>query len=282
MTQTRNASVRVPGARIHYQVDGSGPVLVVGQSGDGDADRSRDLVAGLTGRFTVVTWDRRGLSRSVCDDPAAPVTMREHAGDLMAVLDEVTDRPVLMLGLSVGAVLGMHVLRAYPERVACLVAHEPIALRLLEPAAEARARRDLTAVLETHRRAGWRAAAGRVAAVLGIDPRGQETEPGISAFPFDERRAANFEYFLGRDLDAALTDDLRASDLPAGAPIVPAVGERSPADGFDHRAALALAGHLGVPAERFPGGHNGNLTHPRAFAARLLDVLGARSLIVAG
>src|SRR5690349_16199182 len=100
MTEIRNASVRVSGARIHYQVAGIGSVRLVGQSGDRDADRTRDLVAGLTGRFTVVTWDRRGLSRSVCDDPAARVAMREHTDDVAAVLREVTDRPALMLGLS--------------------------------------------------------------------------------------------------------------------------------------------------------------------------------------
>ncbi|KUL33385.1 hypothetical protein [Actinoplanes awajinensis] len=111
--------------------------------------------------------------------------------------------------------------------------------------------------------------------MLGIDPRDQETEPGVREFPFDERRAADFEYFLSHDLDAALQDDLRLGDLPAGARIVPAVGETSPVGGFDRQAGLVLARHLGVPAVRFPGGHNGNMTHPRAFAARLTEVLGA-------
>ncbi|MFI1996155.1 alpha/beta fold hydrolase [Actinoplanes sp. NPDC020271] len=266
-------TVDVDGARIHYQVIGRGPVLLIGQSGDGDADRTVDLADRLSGEFTVVTWDRRGLSRTVCDDPGAPVSIRQHAADAAAVARAVTDRPAAMLGLSLGAAIGMHMLTAYPEIVADLVAHEPIALGFLAPADSARARRELGEVIATHRVAGWRAAAGKVAAVLGIDPRGQETEPGVTVFPFDDRRAANFEYFLGHDLDAALRDDLTLDDLPPGARIIPAVGERSPRDGFDYLAGIGLAEHLGVVAECFPGGHNGNLTHPTAFAVRVIELL---------
>src|SRR5690349_23032959 len=151
--------VEVPGARIHYQVAGDGPVLLVGQSGDGDADRTTDLAKHLADRFTVVTWDRRGLSRSVCDDPQAPVSIRVHARDAAAVLRRVTDRPAAMLGLSLGAAIGLHLLTAYPAIVSELVAHEPIALGFLDPADDARARRELAEVQAAHRDAGWRAAA---------------------------------------------------------------------------------------------------------------------------
>jgi pimeloyl-ACP methyl ester carboxylesterase len=257
---------------LHYQIAGSGPVLLIGQSGEGDADRTVDLVGHLTDHFTVVTYDRRGLSRSVAD---GPVSIRQHADDAAAVLRHVTDAPAAMLGLSLGAAIGLHMLRAYPGMIEVLIAHEPIALSFLEPADADLARQKLTGVRAAHRRHGWRAAAAEVAAVLGIDPRDQETEPGITRFPFTDRRAANFEYFLTNDIAAALADPLRLADVPRDARIIPAVGESSPPDGFDYLAALALADHLAVPVRRFPGGHNGNLTHPRAFAERVLGALGA-------
>ncbi|WP_155373781.1 hypothetical protein [Catellatospora vulcania] len=56
---------------------------------------------------------------------------------------------------------------------------------------------------------------------------------------------------------------------PRDGRVIPAGGETSPHDGFDHLAGIALAAHLDVPVRRFPGGHNGNLTHPRAFAQRI-------------
>ncbi|MGI5184196.1 alpha/beta fold hydrolase [Dactylosporangium sp. CA-152071] len=272
-----DTSVKVDGARIHYDVTGRGPVLLVAQSGEGDADRTVDLVGHLAGQFTVVTYDRRGLSRSRPDDPAAPVSVRQHADDAAAVLRQVTDAPALMLGLSLGAAIGLHLIAAHPGTVGTLVAHEPIAPRFLTAAEQATARADLESVRRAHREQGWRAAAARVAAVLGIDPHAQETEPGITQFPFTEARAANFEFFLANDLAAVLADGLELRDVPKAAHVIPAVGRTSPRDGFDYLAAQALAVHLETPARSFAGGHNGNLTHPRAFAEGVCEVLEIRT-----
>jgi pimeloyl-ACP methyl ester carboxylesterase len=270
--------VEVDGARIHYQVTGSGPVLFVSQSGEGDADRSADLVGHLADRFTVVGYDRRGLSRSVVDDPSQPVSMRQHAADAAAVLRQVADAPVAMIGLSLGAAIGLHLLAEHPGTIGTLIAHEPIALRFLPDPTAAAASEKLADVRRVHQESGWRAAAARVAAVLGIDPHEQDTEPGITPFPVTDQRAANFEYFLSHDLEAARTDTLRLADVPRAARIIPGVGSTSPHDGFDYLAALALADHLGVPAQPFPGGHNGNLTHPRAFAHLARDLLAEAPL----
>ncbi|NUT03194.1 MAG: alpha/beta hydrolase [Hamadaea sp.] len=270
---SENGYVTTDGARIYYQVVGSGPTLFVAQSGEGDADRTVDLADALADRFTVVTYDRRGLSRSIPDEPGAPVSLRRHADDAAAVLREVAGGPVLMLGLSLGAAIGLHLLSAYPGIVGKLIAHEPIALRFLDPVEQRVAREKLAGVTAAHRESGWRAAAAQVAAVLGINPHEQDTEPDVTSFPFTAQRAANFEFFLRNDLDAALTDPLSLADVARGAAVIPAVGQTSPSDGFDYLSALALAEHLGVAPERFPGGHNGNLTHPRAFAERVADLL---------
>ncbi|WP_374704577.1 alpha/beta fold hydrolase [Streptomyces sp. NL15-2K] len=61
---TITGTLTVPGTVLHYQVCGSGPLLLISQSREGDADRTTDLVTHLTDTFTVVTYDRRGLSRS--------------------------------------------------------------------------------------------------------------------------------------------------------------------------------------------------------------------------
>ncbi|MFI6804712.1 hypothetical protein ACIBO6_06825 [Streptomyces luteogriseus] len=47
MTSTAHATsgtLNVSGAVLHYQVHGTGPVLLISQSGEGDADRTVDLV----------------------------------------------------------------------------------------------------------------------------------------------------------------------------------------------------------------------------------------------
>jgi pimeloyl-ACP methyl ester carboxylesterase len=52
-----------------------------------------------------------------------------------------------------------------------------------------------------------------------------------------------------------------------------AAGQNSPHTVFPYRCAQELAALLGTEITEFPGGHNGNTTHPRAYAARLRDVL---------
>ncbi|MFH9723735.1 hypothetical protein ACH4M4_12330 [Streptomyces sp. NPDC017254] len=42
---------------------------------------------------------------------------------------------------------------------------------------------------------------------------------------------------------------------------------------FDHRCAVSLAELVGGDLVEFPGGHNGNTSHPEAYAARLRQVL---------
>jgi hypothetical protein len=44
---------------------------------------------------------------------------------------------------------------------------------------------------------------------------------------------------------------------------------------FDHRCAQELSHLVGTEVAEFPGGHNGNLSHPKAYAARLREVLGS-------
>jgi hypothetical protein len=75
MTQT----LKVPGAELYYEVRGNGPWLLIGQSGDGDADRSADLVEQLVDHFTVISYDRRGLSRSPLTYRNQPVSPETHA-----------------------------------------------------------------------------------------------------------------------------------------------------------------------------------------------------------
>ncbi|MEU2628240.1 alpha/beta hydrolase [Kitasatospora sp. NPDC007106] len=275
---TTTSLLPVPGALLHHQVRGNGPLLLVAQSGEGDADRSRDLVDRLVDDFTVVTYDRRGLSRSTPDDPSRPVPMATHADDAHRLLTALTDRPALMLGCSFGAAIGLHLAARHPGALHTLIAHEPAVPELLPAAERAATESELRAVTRTYRDEGWLAAVRRVTAVLGIDPHHQDTEPDVTAEPITEARAANFAGFLTRDIDTILAGGLAPADLDAlrdgPTRIVPAVGRTTPHQVFDRRCAALLADHLGTTPAEFPSGHNGNLTHPRAFATRLTSLLG--------
>ena len=65
MSEVRTGTLPVPGATLFYKVLGSGPLLLLLPGGSGDAEAAFNGIAGhLADQFTLLTYDRRGLSRS--------------------------------------------------------------------------------------------------------------------------------------------------------------------------------------------------------------------------
>lgn len=68
------------GTGLHVEQRGSGPPLLLVQGGVSEAGATDPFVEHLVGSFAVITYDRRGVSRS----PAAPDqlgSMAQHAAD---------------------------------------------------------------------------------------------------------------------------------------------------------------------------------------------------------
>ncbi|WP_371783993.1 alpha/beta fold hydrolase [Streptosporangium subroseum] len=275
MNDAMTGMLHVPGAHLYYEVRGTGPLLLVSQSGEGDAGRSVDLVDRLVEDHTVVTYDRRGLSRSTLDDPSRGLTVEAHADDVHHLLASLTDEPALMLGCSLGAVIGLHLALRHPGQVSTLIAHEPVAPRLLPDAERTHHEQELREMQEVYRRDGLPAVVTVIAKLLGISLADQETEPDLTPHPFTPERTANFGFFVEHDFTAILDDTLDVAALKnTPTRIIPAAGRTTPRTVFDYRCAQELADLVGAGLETFPGGHNGNLTHPRAYAARVRELLG--------
>ncbi|RCG30425.1 alpha/beta hydrolase [Sphaerisporangium album] len=277
----RSDVLAVPGARIYYEVQGSGPLLLVLQGGEGDAERTKGLVGRLVGEHTVVTYDRRGLSRSSPDDPDAPLTVETHADDVHRLLAALTSEPALLLGSSYGGLVGLVLAARHPGQVRTLVAHEPPALSLLPEAARAGADATFGELEKTYREEGWAAAFKMLAEVTGAGFADREPDVELPA-PLSKQRIANMHFFFTHDIPAARHCEL---DVPAIAAlkgtatrVVPAAGGTTAPGFFDHLCATELARLLGTEVATFPGGHNGLTSHPRAFAARLREVLAIRGV----
>lgn len=281
-TTATSRTLSAPGATLHYEVRGSGPVLLLAQSGEGDADRTVDLVPHLADRFTVLTYDRRGLSRSTLDDPAEPVTMARHADDVALLLAEVTNTPALMAGFSMGAAIGLRLVARHPGVLGTLIAHEPVLPSLLPEEERAEHVGELAAIQDTYGRAGLTAAFPAITRHLGIEPGEEETEEDLTPQPMTARRRANFGFFIGTEFTAVTSDDFRPARpvrdaSRTGTRIVAAVGRTTRPTVHTYRCARALATLLGTEAVTFPGGHNGNTAFPRATAATLKTLLGSSS-----
>src|SRR5262245_34988277 len=79
-------TIAVPGAKLYVETRGSGPVLLLITGGPTDAGVFNDLGDRLADRYTVVSYDQRGHSRSSLDDPSQDIAVGLHADDAASVL----------------------------------------------------------------------------------------------------------------------------------------------------------------------------------------------------
>ncbi|HTJ35287.1 MAG TPA: alpha/beta fold hydrolase [Dactylosporangium sp.] len=258
---------------VSKQGDGERTLVIV-QPGDGDADGSaalvRELVAG--GGYTVLTYDRRGLSRSPAGEGDEAVTIESHTDDLALLLATHAKAPVDVVGLSIGALIGLDLAARYPGLVRTLVAHEPPLTQVLADPAPFVARQ--RAVEDAFRAEGVQAAMRQFLALTALDPNDREPDAELPRPTPAPAREANLTFFLTHDAPAARRFRLYLEPLLAGAPptVIPAVGA-STRDSPHAAPALALARLLGREAAEFEGGHSAHVFRPRAFAARLRELL---------
>lgn len=257
--------------KLHYKLRGSGPLLLLLPGGDGDADAADRLTDHLVDHYTVLTYDRRGLSRSPIDDPDAAIDLSTHSQDASGLLAALTDEPALVFGSSIGALIGLDLISRHPEQVRLLIAHEPPATHLLPEPERDQAIADQQEVEILYRRHGLREAMMKFIAIAGIRFDDREDDVDIPRPAPD--RISNLDFFLTRDAPAVRQYRLDLPRLRAAAQqIVPAGGD-SDTPAFARRCAQHLSTELDRPFVEFPGGHTGFLLRPRAFAARLHQVL---------
>ncbi|MDF3301867.1 alpha/beta fold hydrolase [Streptomyces tropicalis] len=264
--------LRVPGASLHHEVRGRGPLLLLIPGGAGDAASYDGVADALAAEYTVAAYDPRGMSRSPLDDPGAGQRVADHADDARRLLDLLSPgEPARVFGASSGAITALHLLTAHPDRVARVVAHEPPVVEVLPDAAAHRAL--VARVQETLRARGPMPAMTEFAAGLRKDGDPAPSQAAVTLPPQAAARAgrtmANLPYFLGRIVPAFMSyapDLHRLRDLADR--LVLACGEDAHGEP-PHRAAAFLADRVGTAPAPFPGGHVGLTTHPEEFAATL-------------
>jgi 3-oxoadipate enol-lactonase len=110
------AFVETNGARIHYEVDGSGePVLMV-HAGVANLRMWDAQVAALRDAYRVVRHDTRGYGLTETD-----AVEFSNRADIGAVLDAIGETSAHLVGLSRGAQIALDFTLEFPERVRSLV-----------------------------------------------------------------------------------------------------------------------------------------------------------------
>lgn len=176
MSPPTNYSLDAPGARLHYEVQGSGPVLMLVGHSMGCSGFAA-IAPLLAEDYTVVTYDPRGFGQSAIDDPEQDAEPDLLADDVRRVLEAVAKVPARVFGNSGGAVTGLALVARYPGYVETLVAHEPTLVLLLPDAEKWRA--GIEEIYETYLREGVPAAGKKFStfvAEMGMRPQQQDGE----------------------------------------------------------------------------------------------------------
>ena len=134
------STLKVPGATLYYETEGSGQPLILIPGANGDGFIFMPISQFLKDKFTVVRYDRRGYSRSELDAPLGPeyhdqdclLRLKEDAADVAALIRELDAGPAVVFGSSSGAQVALQVLIDYPELVDTLFCHEVPLLRTFE------------------------------------------------------------------------------------------------------------------------------------------------------
>lgn len=274
-TAAISAMLRVPEASLYYEVRGAGPTLLIIPGGPQDAGVFAPLAAELAERFTVVTYDPRGNSRSAFDGAPTSLDVDQQADDAAALIAHVGGA-AQVFGTSGGAQIGLSLAARYPRLVTALVAHEPPSMMLMDdPEPMLAADR---ALHETYRTQGVDAAMAQFFSEAGLEgsdaPEGDMADFDPADMPPEAaetfmRVTGNFEYWLAHGMLPLSTYVPDVATLKAGAPkVIVAIGEQSAGQPI-HAMSMALATALGVVPVSVPGDHMGFEAQPAAFARSL-------------
>jgi len=263
--------LEVPGAQLYYETHGSGPLMLMVPGATGVADGFRMVTEHLAAHHTVVTYDRRGFSRSQLDRPQDyDHRLETDADDVRRLIEHVSDEPATIFGASSGAVVVLEVLTHHPSVVRTLVPFEPAAVRQLP---DGQKWVDFfVGLYDLYRQSGMEPALKKFReqafAVSDRQVMARAMDPKNSEYIL-----ANAAYWFEHELRQYPAVDLDLDALKAHADrIVPAAGRES--RGYPcYEANVELAKKLGRDLIELPGGHVGYVTQPAEFAHEFVQAL---------
>jgi pimeloyl-ACP methyl ester carboxylesterase len=247
------------GVKIHYEVEGHGPAVLLTHGFSATGEMWRGQVAALKDRFTVITWDMRGHGRSDYPGDQSAYSEAATVADMAAILDAMGVERAVIGGLSLGGYMSLAFHLVHPGRTQALLIIDT------GPGYKNDEARD-----------GWNANAIRRAERYEAEGLGD-----LSRASAEVRAASHSDATgLARAARGMLTQrDARVIEsLPAiGVPSIVIVGEND-------TPFLAASDYM---AAKIPGakkavipnaGHAANIDNPEAFNVALEDFLDSLSL----
>ena len=254
--------------KLYYEMRGSGPPLLLITGGAGDAGEWAAVAPGLADGHTVITYDRRGMSRSPRPDGWTATSLAEQAGDAAGLLRALEAAPAMVVGHSGGASIACELVARHPQLVRHAVLYEAPLLAVVP---------DGAAVV-----AGFRAVLDRAMAdggprrAMELFMRANASDEVVdqvlaSVPPADlDRILGNGVVFFELELPmyAGFVPD-REGMRASGVPLTVVVGAENRETWYGAAAAW-LAEGTGAELVELPGGHGGLFTHSQA----LVELVG--------
>ncbi len=291
--------VERPDTELYAQRLGSGPPLLLVPGGGGDAGIFDDVLVHLAEHYTVITFDRRGNSRSPLRTQNVRMDFATQAEDAAAVLDRFGIDRAYVFGSSAGALIALDLVARHPDRVLAAVAHEPPAVADL--GVDSPEYHELAAI-ETYARdhGAMRGYAAFAAMTMTDPPEFLVDGPEQAVFAWATNVGLRWgevgRFLTRRDPDTMIrqlgnVDVLMDVELPmtlawrtdldglarANRSVVFAAGEASAGKPYE-RPARVIAGQLQAPHTTFPGGHTAYVETPETFAHSLMATLSRTPL----
>lgn len=287
--------IEVAGARLHTEQTGKGPALLLIPGGGGDAGVYAEVISLLAQRFTVLSYDRRGNSRSPLTDPSATIDVAAQAADAVAVLDHYDVDRGYVFGSSSGAIITVELVAHHGHRLLGAVAHEPPLVQLMPEGSQERKAVEHIYWLAQHR-GPMRAFAAFAAMTLPDPPPLLRSPVGQTASAAAFRVAVAISTLICRltrheqNATTRLLGNaklLTTRELPAfcfnyrpdldalaqsPAPWRLATGRDSTGKPY-HQPPHLLAQHLDMHVAEVPGGHTPYLHQPEQFTPTLTRLL---------
>jgi pimeloyl-ACP methyl ester carboxylesterase len=131
----------VNGATLYYERQGIGAAVLFIAGSTGDAGNFTQTAELLSDEYTVVTYDRRGNSRSPRPLGWTTTSVGEQADDAAELIQALGVSPVMVFGASAGGPIALDLMIRHPHLVQAGILQEPSTFSLLPDSTAALAAR---------------------------------------------------------------------------------------------------------------------------------------------
>jgi len=270
-SRTLAGTLKVNGAELYHQLRGSGPALLMIHGTGADSGCCEEVARLLAADFRILTYDRRGWSRSPRPSGWMKTSIDEQADDAAWLLRATGNAPAVVFGSSSGGLIALDLALRHPDVVAGEVLHEPSLFTCLSQDFVQQQFAELNSVLEQAlARGGPRAALEMLHRAWAGDDDVEALNPALR-----ERWLSNADLMFGYEFPDMLLGFQPEPAAIAALNVTVKVMRASESMPINAAAAEWLASQLQTELVCAPGAHLAYCTRPREFAKVLRRLLKA-------